>query len=203
MGINLKPEVNEFLIQPNAFFIKTNSSVVNPPGTIAITNGSVEEGCATEGLHTLLRFNFIVKNAGDQDLEIGKPSERLDIFEPAKHDPRKWITKKIVNEYYLKDKNKNTISSGKKRYYCIKDTSGKYTCDHQGISVGNKDTYTINELCNFLVIDNLLDDDNEDIYLFEAITNVSRIFQEDNYDDNTISIKLKINISERIADIVE
>jgi hypothetical protein len=53
-----------------------------------------------------------------------------------------------------------------------------------------------NELCNFLVLDNIADG----IYIFEAVTNVSKIFEEDSYDDNTVFVKLMIKIQERIAD---
>jgi hypothetical protein len=199
VGVNLKPEVTEFSIQPNAFFIKVNSSLSNPPGTIAIKNGSVEDGCASEGLHTLLRFNFILKNIGDQNLVIGRPSSRLDIFEPAKHNPTQWITTKRFNEYYLKGIDGTPISLGHKRYHCIKDTTGNFNCDNQGISAGNQDTYSINELCNFLVIDNL----ENGCYQFEAVTNVSRVFKEDSYDDNSISLKLIIKLQERFVEVVQ
>jgi hypothetical protein len=187
VGVNLIPNVTEFLLQ-KVFFIKINSSVDIPENVFVSQNGSVEEGCASEGLHTILKFNFILKNIGDKDLEIGNPLSRPDIFEPSKHDSKKFLTKKRVNEYYLKDSKGNIVSFGYKRYFCIND-NGNFNCDNQGISAGNQDTYSINELCNFLVIDNI----DNGIYLFEACTNVSKIFEEDSYDDNTLFIKLSIN----------
>ena len=60
----------------------------------------------------------------------------------------------------------------------------------------SQDTCTNNELCDFLVLDTIVDG----IYIFEAVTNVSKIFEEDSYNDNTVFVKLMIKIQERIAD---
>jgi hypothetical protein len=64
----------------------------------------------------------------------------------------------------------------------------RFNCNYQGISVGDHNEYGTQEHCQFLVIDDLPDRE----YIFEAIINPSKIFEEDNYEDNKISKKIKI-----------
>ena len=194
MGVNLQPEVTFFNIRTNAFFKKSNSHIPIPPNTIVMKIGNVEECGVSEGIHTILNFNFIIKNTGDKDLIIGNPASRPDLYEPSLYHPNSWVTKEKINEYHLKDTLGRIVSSGNKRSYCIKDTT-RFSCDNQGISSGSQDTYSPNEFCNFLVIDDL----PNGIYYFQAATNISKVFEEDNYSDNFFSTKLSINIQERFV----
>ena len=45
MGINLKPDLEQFRIRANAYFVRMDSSDPIPTGVFPIKNGSVEEGC--------------------------------------------------------------------------------------------------------------------------------------------------------------
>lgn len=184
MGINLVPEITDFAVERLSFQRKDST---NPtPG--AVRNGSVEEECVTEGSHKVLSFLTEVNNRGDKDLIVGKPEDRTDIFERVSHTKNGWITKDSFYIYSLKDSNGNILSSGSKRAWCIMDHSRRFTCDYQGISVGDHDEYGTKEHCQFLVIDDLADGE----YFFEATINPFKTFEEDNYEDNKFYKKLII-----------
>jgi hypothetical protein len=183
MGVNLKPNVFSFAIERLKF---QKQETTNPiPG--AIRNGSVEEGCITEGEHKILSFVTEVQNVGDKDLIIGKPESHPDIYERVPHTHNGWITKKKFYLYSLKDENGNVVVSGHKRAWCIMDHN-RFSCDNQGISVGDHDEYGAKEHCQFLVIDGLSDG----VYEFEVTINPEKIFEEDDYSDNTLAKKIKI-----------
>jgi hypothetical protein len=183
MGVNLVPETMNFAVERLTF---ERQNIKNPtPG--AIRNGSVEEGCVSEGTHKILSFLTEVINRGDKDLVVGKPEDRLDIFERASHTRSGWITKENFYEYSLKDTSEKILSKNSKRAWCIMDHN-RFNCNYQGISVGDHDEYGTQEHCQFLVIDDLPDGE----YVLEAIINPSKIFEEDNYDDNKIAKKIRI-----------
>jgi hypothetical protein len=183
MGINLVPEVMDFAVERLTF---QQINTENPtPG--AVRNGSVEEKCVTEGSHKILSFLTEVINRGDKDLVIGKPEDRTDIFERAAHTRNGWITKENFYNYTLKDQAGNVSAKGSKRAWCILDHS-RFTCNYQGISVGDHDEYGTKEHCQFLVIDGIANGE----YTFEAVINPSKIFEEDSYEDNMITKRLKI-----------
>lgn len=186
MGINLVPEIGNFSIK-NVYFQRKNSSDPVPSGVIRISNGSVEEGCSTEGQHKIMVFSTTVYNKGDEDLVIGNPADRPDIFESASYMPNGWITKEKFYTYELKDKAGAVVTRGFKRAWCIQDHS-KFRCNNQGISINDHDEYGTDQNCQFLIIDNLEDGN----YLMEVTVNPSRIFQEDNYEDNKDSKRIKI-----------
>ena len=187
MGINLVPDVGNFSIQ-EVYFQRIDSTDPVPAGLVRVRNGSVEEGCAPEGHHRILVFGTEVHNRGDEDLLIGNPSNNPDLFEPADHMPNGWITKEKLYEYRLTSNAGDLVAVGFKRAWCIQDHTPKFDCENQGISVGDHDEYSADQNCQFLVIDDLQDGE----YLFEVIVNQSRIFKEDNYDDNISMKKLKI-----------
>jgi hypothetical protein len=192
VGVNLVPELSDFAIETLTFERK---NIANPtPG--AIRNGSVEERCVIEGTHKILSFLTEVNNRGDKDLVVGRPEDRPDIFERATHTRNGWITKENFYDYVLKDKTEHIVSKGSKRAWCIMDHS-RFNCDYQGISIGDHDEYGTQEHCQFLVIDDLPNGE----YTFEATINPSKIFEEDNYEDNKISKKLKIQ--DPIVELVE
>lgn len=75
----------------------------------------------------------------------------------------------------------------------------KFNCDHQGVSVGGHDEYHASLPCQFIEIDGISDGE----YEFEATANAYSVkaaqkgegkvlIEEDNYDDNTESIRIKI-----------
>jgi hypothetical protein len=186
MGINLVPEIYNMSIR-TAHFQRKDSTNTPPSGVRLIKNGSVEEACITEGTHKLLVFATDVHNRGNEDLKIGNPEKRDDIFEPANHMPYGYRMKKEFYIFTLKDNEGNTLAQSFKRPYCIRDHS-TFTCDNQGISIGDHDEYNIDQICQFIPIGNIEDG----IYLLEVTVNPHQVFQEENYDDNTIIKRIRI-----------
>ena len=187
MGINLTPVLEQFRIRSNAYFIRMNSTDPIPTGVLPFKNGSVEEGCVSEGKHKILQFVSIANNIGDEDLVIGRPEDRPDIYERADHMPNGWITKEPLYRYFLREDSGQLITSGSKRAWCILDHS-TFTCSNQGISVGDHDEYGTDQNCQFLVIDGV----SNGTYLMEIVINPCKVFKEDNYDDNKVAKKIKI-----------
>jgi hypothetical protein len=135
-----------------------------------------------------LLFNFYCQNQGDEDLIIGDPASRQDIFERSTVHASGWITKEKFNIYSLKDDSDTEVAWGFKRTWCLQDNTPKFNCNYQGISAGSYDTYSTDLACQFVRLDGVSDGD----YTLVGTTNACRIFDEDNYDDNTISVRLRI-----------
>jgi lysyl oxidase len=196
MGVNLVPKLDGFHIETTDF-------------TRGKDDGSVEYGCIPEGNHTVLRFNLHCHNIGDTDLVVGNPASRPDIFEPGPKGEFPWVFKEKFNTCSIKN-NSGVVLTGYKRAFCLEDEDGiKFNCENQGISAGNHDTYPRDLPCQFVVIDKLLDDGGklpDGQYTFEATTNAPSViavkehigkvlFEEDNYDDNTVSLNLTIKFN--------
>jgi hypothetical protein len=190
MGINLVPEVKEFRLLDREFV-----SLANRTNSSQVADGSVEDGCLTEGHHRVLRFDFYCHNKGDQDLVIGDPASRPDLYI---FKGNRWILKDDFNAFSLAN-NAGDKFGGKKVVFCIEDDSGDFDCTYQGISAGNFDLYEKNLPCNLIVVDGIRDGD----YTFEATTNATSVkrarehltpipIAEDNYDDNTVNLRLRI-----------
>lgn len=183
MGVNLRPEAFSFAVEVLKFQSQTTEAPI--PGSVR--NGSVEEKCITEGEHKILSFITEVQNVGTADLIIGKPENRPDIYERVPHTKSGWITKEVFYLYSLKDEKGNVVARGSKRAWCIMDHN-RFNCDFQGISVGDHDEYGTKEHCQFLVIDNIPDG----LYTFEVTINPKKIFEEDDYLDNTVTKTIRI-----------
>jgi hypothetical protein len=192
MAINLVASTSGFEIWEEDFRQRLPGA---PAG--ATIDGSVEDGCIQEGQHKVLRFNLFCTNMGNTAFVIGKPENRPDIFE--KSTVHGWIMKDKFNTYTLKG-NTGIEYHGSKRPWCLIGGTG-FTCGNQGIAAnGGRDIYSNDLACQFIVIDDIQDGE----YTFEAITNAQSVlaakkkdgkilFEEDNYDDNTITVRLRID----------
>jgi hypothetical protein len=190
VAVNLVPEVENFFITEREFRERGHQDNVQQ-----VADGSVEDGCIGEGLHRVLRFDMYCHNIGDVDLVIGNPEERTDIFEPSVS--HRWILKEKLFMYSLRN-NSGIERMGYKRPWCLRGginrTTGiSFSCREQGIQAGKRDLYQRGLSCQFVVIDGIADG----LYTFEATINPmlpdrTRVFEEDNYDDNTASLLLKI-----------
>ena len=187
MGVNLKPDLEQFRIRSNAYFVRMDSSDPIPTGVFPIKNGSVEEGCITEGRHKILQFATIANNIGDENLVIGRPEDRPDIYEEAQHMPNGWVTKEPLYKYTLTDESGQVVATGSKRAWCILDHS-TFSCSNQGISVGDHDEYGTDQNCQFLSLDGVSNGN----YSIEVIINPTQVFAEDNHNDNKVIKKISI-----------
>ncbi len=188
MGVNLIGKLSGLAISKENFKTKEEGG-----------DGSVNLGCIDKGEHRVLRFNMITYNKGDKDLIIGKPEDRPDIFEPSNvFDTGFQFRQPPFFLYNLRNDDLSVNIQGYKIPYCF-DGLGQ-GCDYQGIKAnGGEDIYGADEPCQFLVIDNMQDGE----YILEATVNAPSveaakngkgkiIFEEDNYDDNTVAVRIQI-----------
>lgn len=185
MGVNLVPEVRNFSVSSENF----------DDG-----NDSVRLGCVPLGQHRILRFDLLCYNKGDQDLVIGRPEDRPDIF--VKSDVFGWQFKDKFYTYTLKN-DSGVEKLGYKVAFCLlggTSADGRsFDCSYQGIAAQSNDTYGAGLPCQFIIIDDIPDGD----YSLEATANAPSvqaaksgkgkiIIEEDNYDDNTVKARLQI-----------
>lgn len=99
------------------------------------------------GIRKLLRFDVVVHNRGDEDLIVGNPKDRPDLFVySACH--RHYHFKQAAL-YELLDPSGKVVKTGRKQGFCIEDTipsaagapPKRYDCNRQGIQVGWADWY--------------------------------------------------------------
>src|SRR5690349_13925500 len=183
MGVNLEPIAHKFYIDKEKF--EPNSH-------------DVEDGLITAGTHRVLRFDFLLHNAVDEDLVVGSPEDRPDLF----------IWSSGHGHYHLNDFNKfdlfdaegHEVGSGYKQGFCLMDSvqmdswasaDSQFTdCNvSQGISAGWADLYRADLPGQYVAIDGLPDGK----YTLQATTNYLGVIDEDNYADNTISVGLNIH----------
>jgi len=186
MGVNLVPTVSNFQIVSENF---------------DDDNESVKLGCAPPGQHRIMRFDLYCNNRGNEDLVIGNPADHPEIFERS--DVFGWQFKDKFYTYNLKN-DSGVVKEGYKVAFCLlggKDKDGRpFDCDYQGIEAGKRDLYSAGLPCQFIIIDDLANGD----YTLETTANAPSvkavktgkgniIIEEDDYDDNTIEVQLRIN----------
>lgn len=181
MGVNLVAIVRDFRITTEEF---------------SKDDHQVEHKCVTPGVHKLMRFDFLCHNIGDKDLEIGDPKSRPDLFEfdPA-HDHSHI---KGFIEITLKNIYGSQVIPAKKQSFCLEDSEPhspwakkepRFTCANQGISSGWADVYPYYIPCQYVVVDEVPNGD----YILSATCNALKSVKEDNYEDNTTTVGLRIN----------
>jgi hypothetical protein len=201
MSVNLVPEIrtDSLAIDERDFFSREND-----PQRPSRMDGSIEAGCLTEGHHRLLRFTILCYNKGDKAFEIGKPEDRPDIFaRPAElgfpKARHQWYMREKFYLYTLRNDSGSVNLSGYKRPWCLADFK-RFDCSRMGIDPGLADTYQSDLECQFIVIEGLEDGE----YTIEALANAPSVlafkrgntekilFEEDNYNDNCVAIRIKI-----------
>jgi hypothetical protein len=217
MGVNLVPGIpaESFRVVRDKVFSK------NEPHD----DHDLEDNCVVEGVkYRLLKFDFICFNLGDTDFVAGSPKSRPDLFTLSKGHGHYHL--KEFNTYKLLDSDgKNAIPS-LKQAFCIKDmfhldadtAVGRFThcrsdTDIQGISAGWADVYISTIACQYIILTGVLSRNGEkqDIdvpdgeYILDVETNPvheegpfkdRRYFEEDNYKDNKMQVRLKISSTE-------
>jgi hypothetical protein len=171
-------------------FIKWGSPRQTPN---QVNDGSVEDGCATYGLHKILKFDIRVKNVGDEELVIGSRYNNNLFMDSVVHGR---IFKFPFFKYRLHNPQIEFVNL--KHPWCLTDNPDD--CDFQKIGKNKADMYAKDHQCQFIVIDGISDGG----YIFEATVNLFSlellredphnplIIHETNYDDNTIEIPVNI-----------
>lgn len=189
MGANLVPRVMGFRVAHDNFV----------PGAQNKQGQSIEDGCITPGKHKVIWFSLHLDNIGDANFHIGKPAERQDVFTPPPqpHFKEKFYTWRLTDNAGTEKK------TGFKVAFCLMDfppREGGYNCENQGVSVGSHDEYNDYLPCQFIEADNLPDGTytlhvTANAYTVQQVKNGQaplKGFEEDNYDDNTISVQLAL-----------
>jgi hypothetical protein len=184
-GVNLVPLVRNFRIRTEVF--SENSR-------------DVQDGCVTPGERRLLRFDLLMQNVGDQDLVIGPPAVRPDLFVfSASHNH--YHMRDFV-EYRLLDIQAEDVKENYKQAICFFDSvriadwargdrqfhPGMCNQD-QGLSAGWADLYRASIPCQYIVIDDVEDGS----YSLLATANAQRIVGEATHIDNTICKGLRFD----------
>jgi lysyl oxidase len=144
---------------------------------------------------------MVTLNTGDKDLVIGDPSDpniQRRYFDPAPKELTEGLGYKFKKQpffvYLLRNDSSSwpdssVIKQGYKEAFCF-DGLDPMSCHNQGLAaLGKKeDTYESDMACQFVVIDDIPDGD----YILEANVNAQRLIEEDNYDNNTVAVRLHI-----------
>lgn len=193
-GVNLLPAASNFRINTAAFSENSHDVV---------------DGCVEPGRHTLLRFDFLVHNAGMGDLVLGEVAEAEEYYVPSLGHGHYHL--RDFNEYQLFDPDGQQVVEGHKQNFCLYDNRrispwaqsraqfGYHDCDSsQGLSAGWADIYAGHLTCQYITIDNVPDGD----YAFLATTNAQAVITEASYADNRTCVELRIQ-GNKVSEIHE
>jgi hypothetical protein len=190
-GVNLVPLIRNFRIQTQVFLENSRD---------------VQDGCVTPGEHRLLRFDLLMQNIGDQDLVIGPPAVRPDLFVfSAGHNHYHMID---FVEYRLLDIESEEVTENYKQAICFFDSMriadwargnrqfNPGRCNQeQGLSAGWADLYRASISCQYIVVDDVKDGS----YSLMATANAQRIVGEVTHMDNTICKALRF-VGNRVSE---
>lgn len=201
MGVNLVPEIviDSLAIEEKDFLPRDKD-----PQQPSRMDGSIEAGCLKQGHNRVLRFSVRCHNRGNEAFKIGRPEDHPDIFaRPAElglpNSTHPWLMRDKFYLYSLRNDSGSVNLSGYKQPFCLADFRD-FSCSNMGIGVNRSDTYQADLECQFVTIDGLEDGE----YTLEALANASSVlaakknggkvlFEEDNYDDNCVAIRIKIH----------
>jgi len=175
-GVNLEPAVRKFRVEMAVF---------------SESSRDVQDGCVTPGEHRLLRFDLLMQNTGDQDLVVGAPADRPELFVWSAGHNHYHLTDFV--EYRLLDAGGFPVTENYKQAICFFDSlriadwargdrqfdPGRCNED-QGLSAGWADLYRASISCQFIVIDDIPDGG----YSLTATANPRLLLPEASYLDN-------------------
>ncbi len=173
------------------------SSVELQTNSFSTSDCATIEGCASEGLRRLVKFDAGLINIGDGDLLLGEPQANPDLFVFSPCHGHYHL--KGVADYELISSDGTVLITARKQAFCLRDDiaavagagPAKYNCDFQGISPGWEDVYDKSLDCQWLDITGVPDGD----YILRVVLNPERVFVESNYDNNDASVAITLRTS--------
>jgi hypothetical protein len=156
-----------------------------------------DEACVGgPGIRKLLRFDVLVHNRGNEDLTVGNPKERPDLFVySACHRHYHF---KGAARYELLDASGSLVRTGRKQGFCLEDTlpseagpntpPKKYDCKNQGVQVGWADWYPAILDCQWIDVTDL----EPGSYQLHVLWNPERLMPETTIADNEGTIPITI-----------
>jgi hypothetical protein len=154
----------------------------------------LEEGClADAGRRRVLRFDVNVLNQGAADLVLGRPDASTAFEYAACHAHHHFSD---FARYTLLDDAGAAVVVGRKQAFCARDSKEiipgtqqpKYDCEFQGISRGWEDDYSASLPCQWLDVTDV----PSGMYRLEVVVNPANKLTELRYDNNRVSIPVKI-----------
>jgi hypothetical protein len=178
---------------------RLQSSISIDTRTFATDSCTVVEGCALPGTRKLLLFDTGFINISSNDLVIGDPAQRPDIFHFSPCHGHYHMDG--VAGYELIDAAGTTVLTGRKQGFCLRDNEAavagagpaKYTCDYQGLSAGWEDIYDKSLDCQWLDISDIV----AGSYILRVVCNPDAMFQESNYENNVVDVSITISVTNK------
>jgi Lysyl oxidase/Bacterial Ig domain len=165
-----------------------------------------DEACVGgPGIRKLLRFDVLVHSIGDQDLFIGDPTARPDLFRFSACHHHYHFQQAAL--YELLDTSGRQIATGRKQGFCMEDTvpsvpgSGlrrRYNCENQGISVGFADLYPWFLDCQWIDVTDVPPGD----YALHVVWNPDKLLPEERFDNNAGTVPVTLFPATEAAPIV-
>jgi hypothetical protein len=159
------------------------------------------------GIRKLLRFDVLVHNRGDEDLVVGNPKLRPDLFVYSACHRHYHFRAAAV--YELRDPAGNVVRTGRKQGFCIEDTlpsdvragapPKRYDCQNQGIQVGWADWYPSILDCQWIDITDL----PPGPYVLHVVWNPNGLMPESTLANNVGSVPVTIPAPQDAAPVVE
>ncbi|MEW6268198.1 MAG: lysyl oxidase family protein [Thermodesulfobacteriota bacterium] len=193
------------------------TGIYHPPGrapqldaTIPVSGTCVlhpDENCVGgPGIRKLLRFDVLVHNRGDEDLVVGSPNERPDLFVYSACHRHYHFRDAAL--YELLDASGAVVKTGRKQGFCIEDTlpssdgpapPKRYDCKFQGVQVGWADWYPSVLDCQWIDVTDLPAGD----YVLHVFWNPNRRMPETRIDNNEGSVPITIPAPSDPAPVVD
>jgi hypothetical protein len=155
---------------------------------------AVDEGCVLgPGKRKLLRFSVSTPNLGNDDLVLGDPADRPDLYVYSPCHGHYHFNG--YASYELVDQSGAVVLRGRKQAFCLLDsvryvsTAGpaQFTCHYQGISAGWGDVYGSGLDCQWLDVTSFRGD-----YILRVTINPERTLPESDYDNNVAQVAVRI-----------
>jgi len=165
-----------------------------------------DENCVGgPGIRKLLRFDVLVHNRGNEDLVVGNPKERPDLF--VYSGCHRHYHFRGAALYELLDQTGKLVKTGRKQGFCIEDTlpssegqpPKRYDCNNQGIQVGWADWYPSILDCQWIDITDLAPGQ----YVLHVFWNPNHLMRETTLDNNQGSVPITIPAPSDPAPVVE
>lgn len=187
--------------------VRLSTGVFHAPGRAPLLDSTIptsgtcvlhpDEACVGgPGIRKLLRFDVLVHNRGNEDLVVGNPKLRPDLF--LWSGCHRHYHFRGAARYELLDASGALVRTGRKQGFCLQDTvpsqigpdtpPRRYDCTNQGIEVGWADWYPAILDCQWIDVTDVPPGD----YRLHVFWNPDRLMPETTLDDNQGTVPVTI-----------
>ena len=187
--------------------VRLSTGVFHKPGRAPLLDSTIptsgtcvlhpDEACVGgPGIRKLLRFDVLVHNRGNEDLTVGNPKQRPDLF--VYSGCHRHYHFRGAARYELLDASGSLVRTGRKQGFCLQDTipsqlgpgtpPRRYDCTNQGVEVGWADWYPATLDCQWIDVTDVPPGD----YRLHVFWNPDRLMPETTLDDNEGTVAVTI-----------